>query len=92
MVNILRTILLSGLIFISAAQPKDDDVLPGFQSLKSLEPLGTAFAEYFHNVTLKGLDLVNPRLPTQQDLLCLKHLTELVSALSSGEYWALKSE
>ncbi|XP_044249206.2 nose resistant to fluoxetine protein 6-like isoform X1 [Drosophila takahashii] len=84
--NLVGFIFLSGLVLIRASQPKEGDVLP----VRNLKPLGTEFAEYFKNVTLNDLGLLDPRLPTQQDLLCLKHLTELTLGLSSGEYWALK--
>lgn len=92
MFKLVVCIFLGGIVLISAAQPQEGDVLPGYHNLKKLRPLGTEFAEYFHNVTLSDLEVRDPRLPSQQDLLCLRHMAQLTLSLASGEFWALKSE
>ncbi|KAH8356383.1 hypothetical protein KR084_009551, partial [Drosophila pseudotakahashii] len=83
-------IVLGGIALISAAQAEDKNILQGFHHLKDLKPLGIEFASYFQNVTLNDLSLSDPRLPTQEDLLCLSDLTKLMLALQTGQYWALK--
>ncbi|EDW43346.1 GM23555 [Drosophila sechellia] len=90
MVKILSFILLGALVLIGAIQSEDRSVLEEYQRLRKLKPLGIEFADYFQNVTLNELSLFDSRLPTEADLLCVKDLTKLVSALQGGQYWAIK--
>jgi len=85
-------ILLGAIVLVGAAHLGDKEVLQGFHHLKDLKPLGTEFADYFQNVTLNDLSLLDSRLPTQEDLLCLSDMSKLMMALQGGQYWALKSE
>ncbi|EDW26677.1 GL19118 [Drosophila persimilis] len=44
MVNVLSSLLVCGLVLVSAAQLKDGDVLQDYQRLKSLRPLGSSIS------------------------------------------------
>lgn len=79
--------LLSGLGLISAAHPKETNVLQDFQRIKQFRSF--EFAELFENLPLNDLDIKGP---TQEDLLCLSDMTLFTTALKAGEYWALKSK
>uniref|UniRef100_A0A6P4FNW1 Nose resistant to fluoxetine protein 6-like n=1 Tax=Drosophila rhopaloa TaxID=1041015 RepID=A0A6P4FNW1_DRORH len=90
MVKLISFILLSGLVLIRGEQFEDETTLKEFQNLKKLKPLGLEFADYFQNVTLNDLSLFDSNLPTQEDLLCLSEMGQLMLALRSGQFWALK--
>ncbi|XP_044314894.1 LOW QUALITY PROTEIN: nose resistant to fluoxetine protein 6-like [Drosophila rhopaloa] len=90
MVKLISFILLSGLVLIRGEQFEDESILKEFQNLKKLKPLGLEFADYFQNVTLNDLSLFDSNLPTQEDLLCLSEMGQLMLALRSGQFWALK--
>ncbi|KAH8347524.1 hypothetical protein KR059_012048, partial [Drosophila kikkawai] len=87
--NILGFLILCGIAFSSAAQPQED-ILNNFQRVKQLRHLGFEFADFFQNVTLSDISLADPRLPTEEDMLCLRDLTLFSSALGNGQMWALK--
>ncbi|KAH8241181.1 hypothetical protein KR032_001438 [Drosophila birchii] len=87
--NIAGFLILCGLVFAGATQPQDD-VLKNFQRVKQFPHLGFEFADFFQNVTLMDISVANPRLPTDEDLLCLRDLTLFSNALSGGQMWALK--
>ncbi|XP_017145313.1 nose resistant to fluoxetine protein 6-like [Drosophila miranda] len=89
MVNVLSSLLVCGLVLVSAAQLKDD-VLQDYQRLKRLRPLGVEFAQHFRNASLTDLDLFHPRIPSQEDLLCLADMAQFMQALTAGKLWALK--
>ncbi|KAH8347528.1 hypothetical protein KR059_012044 [Drosophila kikkawai] len=90
MANIVALIFVCGLIRFAAAEPKDTGVLQDFQHIKQLRSLGFMFAEQVLNDTTPDFGLQQPRLPTQEDLLCLSDWTQFMSALKTGQYWALK--
>ncbi|XP_020809118.1 nose resistant to fluoxetine protein 6-like [Drosophila serrata] len=89
MANIVGFIFLCGLLLVRAAQPMEEDVLQKLQGISQLRSLGLAFAEFFKDVTLDDLDIRMPRLPTEADLLCYNDMTQFMTALKSGELWAL---
>ncbi|XP_026847268.1 nose resistant to fluoxetine protein 6 isoform X2 [Drosophila persimilis] len=90
MVNVLSSLLVCGLVLVSAAQLKDGDVLQDYQRLKRLRPLGVEFAEHFRNASLPDLDLFQSRIPSQEDLLCLADMAQFMQALTAGKLWALR--
>ncbi|EDW29849.1 GL13436 [Drosophila persimilis] len=90
MVNVLSSLLVCGVVLVSAAQLKDGDVLQDYQRLKRLRPLGVEFAEHFRNASLPDLDLFHPRIPSQEDLLCFADMAQFMQALTAGKLWALK--
>ncbi|EDW37818.1 GL14473 [Drosophila persimilis] len=90
MVNVLSSLLVCGLVLVSAAQLKDGDVMQDYQRLKRLRPLGVKFAEHFRNASLPDLDLFHPRIPSQEDLLCFADIAQFMQALTAGKLWALK--
>jgi len=92
MVQFISYLLLYGLVVICASESKKPDVLKGHGYLRHLRPLAVEFIEYFQNVTLESLGLSDSRLASVDDTLCLEEMEALMSALSSSEYWALKSE
>jgi len=92
MVKLISYLLLYGLVVICASESTSPDVLKGHGYLRHLRPLAVEFIEYFQNVTLESLGLSDSRLASVDDTLCLEEMEALMSALSSGEYWALKSE
>ncbi|XP_026850146.1 uncharacterized protein LOC6603845 [Drosophila persimilis] len=92
MVNVLSSLLVCGLVLVSAAQLKDGDVMQDYQRLKRLRPLGVKFAEHFRNASLPDLDLFHPRIPSQEDLLCFADIAQFMQALTAGKLWALKRE
>jgi len=92
MVKFISYLLLYGLVVICASESKKPDVLKGHGYLRHLRPLAVEFIEYFQNVTLESLGLSDSRLASVDDTLCLEEMEALMSALSSSEYWALKSE
>ncbi|XP_068155410.1 nose resistant to fluoxetine protein 6-like [Drosophila tropicalis] len=55
-----------------------------FHKLMKLRPLGVEFAEFLQNTSAL------PELPNKQDLQCLADITQWMSSLTSGKYWALK--
>ncbi|XP_017145314.1 nose resistant to fluoxetine protein 6-like [Drosophila miranda] len=90
MVNVLCSLLVCGLVLVSAAQLKDGDVLQDYQRLTGLRSLGVEFAEHFRNASLTDLDLFHSRIPSQDDLLCLADMAQFMQALTAGKLWALK--
>ncbi|BFF91963.1 nose resistant to fluoxetine protein 6-like [Drosophila madeirensis] len=88
MVNVF--VFVCGLLIVSAAQLKDGDVPQDYQRLMELRSLGVEFAEHFRNATLSDLDLFHPRVPSQEDLLCLADMAQFMQALTAGQLWALK--
>ncbi|XP_034127394.1 nose resistant to fluoxetine protein 6-like isoform X3 [Drosophila guanche] len=89
MVNVLVTLFVCGLLIVSAAQLKDGDVPQEYLRLMGLRSLGVEFAEHFRNASLSDLDLFQPRIPSQEDLLCLADMAEFMQALTTGKLWAL---
>ncbi|KAH8241180.1 hypothetical protein KR032_001439 [Drosophila birchii] len=89
MANIVKIVFLCGFVLISAAQPKED-VLQKLEGISQLRSLGFAFAEFFKNVTLDDLDIQIPRLSTEADILCHSDMTQFMTALKTGELWALR--
>ncbi|XP_017046351.2 O-acyltransferase like protein-like [Drosophila ficusphila] len=90
MAKILGVIFLCGLVLISASQPKEGDVLPEFQKLSQLRSLAFEFAGRVQDVKPEDLNLLDSRVPSQEDLLCLSDLAAFMTGLQSGQYWALK--
>ncbi|KAH8278500.1 hypothetical protein KR018_004096 [Drosophila ironensis] len=90
MVNLVGWVFFCVLALFGATESKDQVVLQDFKSMQQLRSLGYEFADYFQNATLLDLGLVDPRIPTQQDLQCLKDLIDFSSALTTGQLWALK--
>ncbi|XP_034664724.1 nose resistant to fluoxetine protein 6-like [Drosophila subobscura] len=88
MVNVF--VFVCGLVLVSAAQLKDGYVPQDYQRLMELRSLGVEFAEHFRNATLSDLDLFHPRVPSQEDLLCLADMAQFMQALTAGQLWALK--
>ncbi|KAH8247742.1 hypothetical protein KR038_009247 [Drosophila bunnanda] len=89
MANIVGFVFLCGLVLIRAAQPRED-VLQKLQDISQLRSLGLAFAEFFKDITLDDLDIRMPRLPTEADELCHSDMSQFMTALKTGEVWALK--
>jgi len=92
MVNIVGVFFLCGLALISAAQSKEEDVLQELQGIKKLRSLGLEIAGHLQSLNQDDLNVLDSRLPTQDDLLCLSDLAALVAGLQGGQYWALKSK
>ncbi|XP_016984860.1 nose resistant to fluoxetine protein 6 [Drosophila rhopaloa] len=90
MVNVVGVVFLCGLVLINAALPKDEDVLPELQRVQQLSALGFQFAKHFQDSELENVFVLDSRLPTQDDLLCLNDMTALMTGLRTGQYWALK--
>ncbi|XP_026847251.1 nose resistant to fluoxetine protein 6 [Drosophila persimilis] len=90
MVNVLCSLLVCGLVLVSAEQLKDGDVLQDYQRLTGLRSLGVEFAEHFRNASLTDLDLFQSRIPSQDDLLCLADMAQFMQALTAGKLWALR--
>ncbi|XP_039483883.1 nose resistant to fluoxetine protein 6 [Drosophila santomea] len=88
MTNKVLVFLLCGIVFISAGNPSDEDVLPEFRKVRNLRSLGIEFAEYFRNISLEDLGV--SQLVGVEDLLCLNDMARLMAGLRSAEYWALK--
>ncbi|SPP73715.1 nose resistant to fluoxetine protein 6 [Drosophila guanche] len=63
--------------------------MANFERLMDLRPLGTEFFRHFENISEADLELFEGRLPSQQDLVCLADITQLMQALTSGRLWAL---
>ncbi|KAH8241173.1 hypothetical protein KR032_001440 [Drosophila birchii] len=92
MANIVELIFVCGLIIVAASEPKDTEVMQDFQYIKQLRSLGLLFDQYLQDNTTHDLGLQLPRLPSQDDLLCLSDWTQFMTALQAGQYWALKSK
>jgi len=92
MVNIVGVVFLCGLALISAAQSKEEDVLQELQGIKKLRSLGLEIAGHLQSLNQDDLNVLDSRLPTQDDLLCLSDLAALVAGLQGGQFWALKSK
>ncbi|XP_037723685.1 nose resistant to fluoxetine protein 6-like [Drosophila subpulchrella] len=90
MVNIVGVVFLCVIALISAAQLKEEDVLLELQGIKKLRSLGLEIAGHLQNLNQDDLKVLDSRLSTQDDLLCLSDLAALVAGLQSGQYWALK--
>ncbi|KAH8247743.1 hypothetical protein KR038_009248 [Drosophila bunnanda] len=90
MTNRVAFIFVCGLILFAAAEPKDTDVLQDFQHINQLRSVGLLFADHFQDNTTRDLELQLPRVPSQEDLLCLSDWTQFMMALKAGQYWALK--
>ncbi|KAH8347530.1 hypothetical protein KR059_012046 [Drosophila kikkawai] len=82
--------LLCGLALISAAQLTDADVLHDFQSVRQPGLVGLEFVKLLKDRPINASDIIGPKVPTQEDLLCLSDMTQFLTALKTGEYWALK--
>ncbi|KAH8241178.1 hypothetical protein KR032_001437, partial [Drosophila birchii] len=87
--NITSFFILCGLVFAGATQPQDE-ILNNLQRIKQIRHLGLEFADFFQNVTISNISQLDSRLPTEEDLLCLRDLTLFTNALSDGQMWALK--
>lgn len=90
--NIVVAIFLCGLTLIGAAEPNHEDLLQDLQRFDQIRSLGLQFAHFFRNTSINDLSLANSRAPTAEDYLCLRELADFSMALSTGQYWALKSE
>ncbi|KAI8045768.1 hypothetical protein M5D96_001956, partial [Drosophila gunungcola] len=84
------TIFLCGLALVSADKFTEGAVRPEFQRVEQLRSLGLAFAGHFQDVELNETSLLDTRVPTEKDLLCLSDLTAVMMGLQSGQHWALK--
>ncbi|XP_016989158.2 nose resistant to fluoxetine protein 6-like [Drosophila rhopaloa] len=90
MVNIFGVVFLCGLALISATKYKEDGVLPDFHRVEQLRSLGLAFAGHLQDVELDEFSILDSRVPTAEDLLCLSDMNALMNGLRVGQYWALK--
>ncbi|KAH8278499.1 hypothetical protein KR018_004095 [Drosophila ironensis] len=90
MVNVVGAVLLCGLALIGTAKAQDVNVLEDLQRYNKLRSLGIEFAHFFRNASINDLSLPDPRIPSQQDLLCIQELADLTMGLSAGQLWALK--
>ncbi|EDV53996.1 nose resistant to fluoxetine protein 6 [Drosophila erecta] len=90
MVNIVGVVFLCGLVVISAGQPNDEDELLHFQRVSQLRALALDFAGQVRDLDVQELNILDSRVPSVQDMLCLSDLTALIAGLSNGQYWALK--
>ncbi|XP_034653957.1 nose resistant to fluoxetine protein 6 [Drosophila subobscura] len=63
--------------------------MANYERLMDLRPLGTEFFRHFGNISEADLELLEGRLPSQQDLVCLADIAQLMQALTSGRLWAL---
>ncbi|BFF91966.1 nose resistant to fluoxetine protein 6-like [Drosophila madeirensis] len=90
MVNVLVPLFVCGLVLVGAAKHKDGDIPQEYQRLISLRSLGVEFAEHFRNASLSDLDLFHPRIPSQEDLICIADMAQFMQALTTGKLWAAK--
>ncbi|KAH8412946.1 hypothetical protein KR009_006919 [Drosophila setifemur] len=90
MVKAIRVLLLCGLVWNTASQNIDPDVLMKYEISRHIPNLGVEFAEYFQNVSLANLGLSDPGVPSAEDLLCLSDMTQWMNGLASRQYWAMK--
>lgn len=92
MLNAISVLLLAGLLVIGASQPKDPDIMQLYEMTKSIRSLSEEFSEYFKNVTLQSLGVLDFEVATQEDQFCLEDMAELMKGLSSRQLWAFKSK
>ncbi|KAH8360230.1 hypothetical protein KR093_011437 [Drosophila rubida] len=93
-------IVLGALLFCGRAQVQCQQFEPSgsvsneeYERIMELRPFAVELLRQFGNITQTDLDLlVDNRLPSQQDLLCLADMAQLMSGLSSLSYWALRSK
>ncbi|KAH8385578.1 hypothetical protein KR200_000705 [Drosophila serrata] len=90
MTNIVALIFVSGLVLFTAAEPKDTDVLQDFQYINQLRSLRLLIADHIEDNATHDFALQLPKVPSQEDLLCLSDWTQFLAALKAGKYWALK--
>ncbi|XP_060647040.1 nose resistant to fluoxetine protein 6-like isoform X1 [Drosophila nasuta] len=91
---VIGTLLFCGLTQVCCYQfePSGSSVSnEEYQRLMELRPFAVQLMQQFGNITQTNLDLrLDNRLPSQQDLLCLADMAQLMSGLSSRSYWALR--
>lgn len=88
----LLVCVLASLLSRSLGQelPAQDLHVEEYKRWMQLRRLPVEFFDFYQNITVS--DLVESRLPNQQDLQCAAEVALLSQALSSGTLWALKSK
>lgn len=88
---LLLCVLASGLsTSLGQELPSQDLHVEEYKRIMQLRRLSVEFIDYYQNITVS--DLVESRLPNQQDLQCAAEVALLGQALRSGSLWALKSK
>ncbi|KAH8360223.1 hypothetical protein KR093_011438 [Drosophila rubida] len=61
-----------------------------YHRIMELRPLAVEFIHHYDNFSAAELEGVANRIPSQQDLLCLADMAQLMSGVTSLKTWALK--
>ncbi|XP_016994503.2 nose resistant to fluoxetine protein 6-like [Drosophila takahashii] len=85
MLNVTAVVFLCGLALISAANSREEDVLPELQHLNQLSPMALEFAERFQDLKPSEEETIS-----EEDQLCLDDLAALTAGLQRFQMWALK--
>ncbi|KAH8312733.1 hypothetical protein KR044_012560, partial [Drosophila immigrans] len=91
---VIGTLLYCGLPQVRCHQFEESGSVNNeeYQRIMELRPFAVQLLQQFGNMSQTDLDfLLDNRLPSQQDLLCLADMAQLMSGLSSRRYWALRS-
>ncbi|XP_017145916.1 nose resistant to fluoxetine protein 6 isoform X1 [Drosophila miranda] len=99
MKGVLATLLLSWLS-LARAEPhfidwevgvgeQDGFSMVDYERLMDLRSLGTEFFRHFRNISEADSELLEGRLPSQQDLVCLADMAQFMQSLTTGRLWAL---